>query len=97
MIERKGAMFAMLKQHAEILGENIVFDGRMLFLACQATSESMQLQSIWSGKSYTISILYTRTLDPDSPNLPLQFYDLLFKKVGFQDLHFVREYERVIN
>lgn len=81
MIERRGAMFSMLRQHAEILGHNIVFDGRMLFLSRLATSDCLQLQATNSGRTYTISILYTRTLDPDSPSLPLQFYDLLFKKV----------------
>ena len=69
----------MLNQHEETIGKNLVFDGRMLFTGKK--TDDVQLQSTHNGITYTVSIINTRTLSPDDPNAPLQFYDLLFKKI----------------
>ena len=70
----------MLAENADTLGENIVFDGRMLFTSVKS-AEEMKLQGTYNGTTYNISVMATRVLSPDDTDLPIQFYDLVFKKV----------------
>ena len=79
-IERKGAKFRMLHENADTLGENIVFDGRMLFISKEAPEE-MKLHGTYNGINYNILIIATKILNESDSDIPLQFYDLLFKKV----------------
>jgi len=79
-IERRGAMYRMLALNADTLGENMIFDGRMLFLGKQ-TEDSLKLQATHNGITYDISIMATKIYDPESSDLPIQFYDLVLKKV----------------
>lgn len=73
-------MFRMLALNADTLGENLIFDGRMLFLSKQ-TEDTLKLQATHNGINYDISIMATKIYDPESSELPIQFYDLVFKKI----------------
>ena len=84
-IERKGAKFRMLNENADTLGEDIVFDGRMLFISIEAPEE-MKLHGTYNGINYNILIIATKILNESNTDIPLQFYDLLFKKVNAENM-----------
>eukprot|EP01099_Mayorella_cantabrigiensis_P000709 TRINITY_DN1311_c0_g2_i1.p1 TRINITY_DN1311_c0_g2~~TRINITY_DN1311_c0_g2_i1.p1 ORF type:complete len:848 (-),score=209.79 TRINITY_DN1311_c0_g2_i1:183-2726(-) len=77
--DSKGSKHAILRTKEPELGK-FVFDGTMLFSLKRVPALTFTSVSP-NGVSYTIEITFTKELPPNSPDLPLQVYNMLFRQI----------------
>ncbi|KAM6294643.1 piwi-like protein 2 [Aegotheles albertisi] len=80
-VECRSTRFAMLKELREVTGDITAFDGSILFLPILLPRPiSLKAQNRSSGEEITITIQFTKILEPSS-DLCIPFYNVVFRRV----------------